>query len=33
MSVVQIKDVEIPEQMQRAMAPEAEAERERGAKS
>ena len=32
MSVVEIKDVEIPEQMQRAMAREAEAERERRAK-
>ncbi|WP_347347413.1 slipin family protein [Nigerium sp.] len=31
-SVVEIKDVEIPEQMQRAMAREAEAERERRAK-
>ena len=31
-SVVEIKDVEIPEQMQRAMAKEAEAERERRAK-
>ena len=32
MSVVEIKDVEIPEQMQRAMARGAEAERERRAK-
>jgi regulator of protease activity HflC (stomatin/prohibitin superfamily) len=31
-STVEIKDVEIPEQMQRAMAPQAEAERERRAK-
>lgn len=32
MKVVEIKDVEIPESMQRAMAREAEAERERRAK-
>ena len=32
MKVVEIKDVEIPEAMQRAMAREAEAERERRAK-
>jgi regulator of protease activity HflC (stomatin/prohibitin superfamily) len=31
-SIVEIKDVEIPEQMQRAMARQAEAERERRAK-
>src|ERR687894_816356 len=32
-SIVEIKDVEIPEQMQRAMARQAEAERERRAKN
>ena len=32
MTTVEIKDVEIPEQMQRAMARQAEAERERRAK-
>ena len=32
-SIVEIKDVEIPQQMQRAMARQAEAERERDRKS